>query len=101
MSSSSILIVSPALLRTVGSKLDDYLIVAISSEGTVRNSAGDTIKMELLDVLRGEYEAHHVSVWYYRLDNIDEVSYETVLPIFGCAFSHIFGSETSSILSSL
>ena len=56
------------------SKLDDYLIVAISSEGTVRNSAGDTIKMELLDILRGEYEAHHVSVWYYRLDNIDEVS---------------------------
>lgn len=49
------------------SKLDDYLIVAISSEGTVRNSAGDTIKMELLDILRGEYEAHHVLVWYYRL----------------------------------
>ena len=44
------------------SKLDDYLIVAISSEGTVRNSAGDTIKMELLDILRGEYEAHHVSI---------------------------------------
>lgn len=56
------------------SKLDDYLIIAISSEGTVRNSAGDTIKMELLDILRGEYEAHHVSIWYYRLDNIDEVS---------------------------
>lgn len=56
------------------SKLDDYLIVAISSEGTVRNSAGDTIKMELLDILRGDYEAHHVSIWYYRLDNIDEVS---------------------------
>lgn len=56
------------------SKLDDYLIVAISSEGTVRNSAGDTIKMELLDILRGEYEAHHVSIWYYRLDNVDEVS---------------------------
>ena len=56
------------------SKLDDYLIVAISSEGTVRNSAGDTIKMELMDILRGDYEAHHVSIWYYRLDNIDEVS---------------------------
>ena len=56
------------------SKLDDYLIIAISSEGTVRNSAGDTIKMELLDILRGEYEAHHVSIWYYRLDNVDEVS---------------------------
>ena len=56
------------------SKLDDYLIVAISSEGTVRNSSGDTIKMELMDILRGDYEAHHVSVWYYRLDSIDEVS---------------------------
>ena len=56
------------------SKLDDYLIVAISSEGTVRNSSGDTIKMELMDILRGEYEAHHVSIWYYRLDHIDEVS---------------------------
>lgn len=56
------------------SKLDDYLIIAISSEGTVRNSAGDTIKMELLDILRGDYEAHHVSIWYYRLDHIDEVA---------------------------
>lgn len=56
------------------SKLDDYLIVAISSEGTVRNSAGDTIKMELMDILRGDYEAHHVSIWYYRLDSIDEVA---------------------------
>ena len=56
------------------SKLDDYLILAISSEGTVRNSAGDTIKMELMDILRGEYEAVHVSIWYYRLDSIDEVS---------------------------
>ena len=55
-------------------KLDDYLIVAMSSEGTVRNSAGDTIKMELLDILRGDYDAPHVSVWYYRLDNIDEVA---------------------------
>ena len=55
------------------SKLDDYLIVAMSSEGTVRNSAGDTIKMELLSILRGEYEAQHVSIWYYRLDNIEEV----------------------------
>ena len=56
------------------SKLDDYLIIAISSEGTVRNSAGDTIKMELMDILRGEYIADHVSIWYYRLDNIEEVS---------------------------
>jgi len=56
------------------SKLDDYVIVAISSEGTVRNSAGDTIKMELMDILNGVYIAPHVSIWYYRLDNIDEVA---------------------------
>lgn len=56
------------------SKLDDYLIIAISSEGTIRNSAGDTIKMELMDILRGEYEAVHTSVWYYRLDRIEEVN---------------------------
>ena len=56
------------------SKLDDYLIIAMSSEGTVRNSAGDTIKMELLDILRGEYEAIHTSVWYYRLDSVEEVA---------------------------
>jgi phage terminase large subunit-like protein len=56
------------------SKLDDYLIVAISSEGTVRNGSGDTIKLELLDILKGEYHAPHVSIWYYRLDEIEEVA---------------------------
>ena len=56
------------------SKLDDYLIVAISSEGTVRNGSGDTIKMELMDILKGEYVNPHVSIWYYKLDSIDEVS---------------------------
>ena len=56
------------------SKLDDYLIVAMSSEGTVRNSSGDTIKMELLDILKGDYINPHVSIWYYRLDDILEVS---------------------------
>ncbi len=55
------------------SKLDDYLIVAISSEGTVRNGSGDTIKMELLDILKGDYLNPHVSIWYYKLDSIDEV----------------------------
>lgn len=55
------------------SKVDDYLIVAISSEGTVRNGSGDTIKMELMDILRGEYINPHVSIWYYKLDSIDEV----------------------------
>ena len=56
------------------SKLDDWLIVATSSEGTVRNSAGDTVKMELMDILRGDYIADHVSIWYYRLDDIEEVA---------------------------
>jgi phage terminase large subunit-like protein len=56
------------------SKVDDYLILAISSEGTVRNGSGDTIKMELMDILKGEYPAPHVSIWYYRLDSIDEVA---------------------------
>ena len=56
------------------SKLDDYLIVAISSEGTVRNGSGDTIKMELMDILKGEYINPHVSIWWYKLDSIDEVN---------------------------
>lgn len=56
------------------SKLDDYLIIAISSEGTVRNGSGDTIKMELADILKGEYLAPHVSIWYYKLDTIEEVA---------------------------
>lgn len=55
------------------SKLDDYLIVAISSEGTVRNGSGDTIKMELADILKGEYVAEHVSIWHYKLDKLEEV----------------------------
>jgi phage terminase large subunit-like protein len=56
------------------SKNDDYLIVAMSSEGTVRNGSGDTIKMELMSILKGEYVNPHVSIWYYKLDSIDEVS---------------------------
>ena len=56
------------------SKLDDYLIVATSSEGTVRNSAGDTIKMELMEILKGDYINPHVSIWYYKLDDIKEVA---------------------------
>ena len=56
------------------SKVDDYLIVAISSEGTVRNGAGDTIKMELMNILKGDYINPHVSIWWYKLDSIDEVS---------------------------
>ena len=56
------------------SKLDDYLIVAMSSEGTVRNGSGDTIKMELMEILKGDYVNPHVSIWYYRLDEIEEVA---------------------------
>lgn len=61
-------------LEQGASKLDDYLIVAISSEGTVRNGSGDTIKMELMKILKGEYPAPNVSIWYYKLDSIDEVA---------------------------
>ena len=56
------------------SKNPDYLIVAISSEGTVRNGSGDTIKMELADILKGEYTNPHISIWWYKLDSIDEVA---------------------------
>ena len=57
------------------SKEEDWLIIATSSEGTVRNSAGDTIKMELMDILKGEYPAPHVGIWYYRQDDISEVNH--------------------------
>ena len=56
------------------SKNDDYLIVAMSSEGTVRNGIGDTIKMELAEILKGEYYNPHVSIWWYKLDSIDEIN---------------------------
>ena len=62
------------------SKIDDYLIVAISSEGTVRNGIGDTIKMELMSILKGEYPNPHVSIWHYKLDSIDEVSNPDMWP---------------------
>lgn len=61
-------------LEQGASKNDDYLIVAISSEGTVRNGVGDTIKMELSDILKGEYNNPHVSIWWYKLDSIDEIN---------------------------
>lgn len=60
-------------LEQGASKNDDYLIVAVSSEGTVRNGPGDTIKMELMDILKGEYTNPHVSIWWYKLDSVDEV----------------------------
>lgn len=56
------------------SKLDDYVIIAVSSEGTVRNGSGDTIKMELKKILKGEYPNPHVSIWHYKLDKVEEVS---------------------------
>ena len=61
-------------LEQGAAKIDDYLIVAMSSEGTVRNGAGDTIKMELMDILKGDYMAPNVSIWWYKLDDIKEVS---------------------------
>jgi phage terminase large subunit-like protein len=56
------------------SKMEDFLIVAISSEGTVRNGSGDTVKMELASILRGDYQAPHISIWHYKLDEIEEVA---------------------------
>ena len=56
------------------SKLDDYIIIATSSEGTVRNGSGDTIKMELMEILKGDYINPHVSIWWYKLDSVDEVA---------------------------
>ena len=67
-------------LEQGASKNDDYLILAVSSEGTVRNGSGDTIKMELLDILKGEYYNPHVSIWYYKLDSVDEVAYPAMWP---------------------
>ena len=61
-------------LEQGASKNDDYLIVAVSSEGTVRNGPGDTIKMELMDILKGDYYNPHVSIWWYKLDSVDEVA---------------------------
>lgn len=61
-------------LEQGASKNEDYLIIAVSSEGTVRNGPGDTIKMELMDILKGDYNNPHVSIWWYKLDNIEEVA---------------------------
>lgn len=62
------------------SKLDDWLIIAVSSEGTVRNGSGDTIKMELADILKGDYIAPHVSIWHYKLDDLEEVNQPEMWP---------------------
>lgn len=67
-------------LEQGASKIDDWLIVAMSSEGTVRNGVGDTIKMELMSILKGEYYNPHVSIWYYQLDDIDEINDPSMWP---------------------
>ena len=67
-------------LEQGASKLDDYVIVATSSEGTVRNGSGDTIKLELADILKGDYVNPHVSIWHYKLDEIDEVANPAMWP---------------------
>lgn len=61
-------------------KIDDWVLVAVSSEGTVRNGVGDTIKMELMDILKGDYVNPHVSIWWYKLDSIDEVGMPEMWP---------------------
>lgn len=61
-------------LEQGASKLDDWAIIAMSSEGTVRNSSGDSIKMELMKILKGDYDNPHVSIWYYKLDDINEIN---------------------------
>lgn len=61
-------------LEQGASKMDDYLILAVSSEGTVRNGSGDTIKLELASILKGEYQAPHISIWHYKLDSVEEVA---------------------------
>ena len=63
-----------AIEQGASKNVDDYLIIAMSSEGTVRNGSGDTIKIELADILKGEYVNPHVSIWWYKLDSLDEVS---------------------------
>lgn len=67
-------------LEQSASKIQDWLIVAMSSEGTVRNGVGDSIKMELMSILKGEYVNPHVSIWYYKLDDIDEVNDPSMWP---------------------
>lgn len=62
------------------SKLDDFLIIAVSSEGTVRNGSGDTIKMELATILRGDFQAPHISIWHHKLDSIEEVGIPRMWP---------------------
>lgn len=69
-----------AAIEQGSSKMDDYLIVATSSEGTVRNGIGDTIKMELMEILKGEYYNPHVSIWYYKLDDVREVNDPSMWP---------------------
>lgn len=63
-----------AAIEQGAAKVDDYLIVAVSSEGTIRNGIGDTIKMELMSILKGDYINPHVSIWYYKLDTLEEVN---------------------------
>jgi phage terminase large subunit-like protein len=76
------------------SKVDDWLIVAVSSEGTVRNGSGDTIKMELMKILKGEYVNPHVSIWHYKLDSVDEISDPEMWPKANPNLGKTVGYET-------
>jgi phage terminase large subunit-like protein len=79
------------------SKLDDYLIIAVSSEGTVRNGSGDTIKMELAAILRGEYQAPHISIWHYKLDELEEVNDPAMWPKANPNLGRTVTYETSQL----
>lgn len=79
-------------LEQGASKLEDYLIIATSSEGTIRNGVGDTMKLELMDILTGEYQAENVSIWWYKLDHIEEINnpdlWEKANPNIGRTVTH-------------
>jgi phage terminase large subunit-like protein len=81
-------------LEQGASKLDDYIIAAVSSEGTVRNGSGDTIKMELATILKGEYYAPHISIWHYKLDDIQEVNDPDMWPKAQPNLGHTVSYET-------
>lgn len=81
-------------LEQGASKNEDYLIIAVSSEGTVRNGPGDTIKMELLDILKGEYYNPHVSIWWYKLDDVKEVADPSMWPKANPNLGQIVSYET-------
>lgn len=76
------------------SKNPDWLVIAVSSEGTVRNGPGDTVKMELMSILKGDYPNPHVSIWWYKLDNVDEINDPSMWPKANPNIGHTVSYET-------